>query len=152
MREKRLMKELQLMAKLNKDSSLISIEYFGEIPIKYLVTYHCRSLRWINGNSAPSLSNRHELEIYLHKDFPRRPPALKWLTEIFHPNILPPAKNGGVCIGWWTPAETLDQLCIRIGEMLQYKKYNLNDPLDETAAEWIKENIQLLPVDDRGFI
>jgi len=151
LREKRLVKEFQLMKALANSSSLISVDYFGDPPLRYTVTYHCKSLIWMNGNSAPSYSNRHQLEVYLHKEYPRRPPALKWLTAIFHPNILPPDKNGGVCIGGWTPAETLDLLCLRIGEMLQYKQYNLSDPLDEEAAKWILNNKDILPLDNRSL-
>ncbi len=151
MRHKRLAKDYEAMCRLSKNSELINIECDGACPDKYKVYYSCRSLIWINGNTSPSYSNRHELEIYLHKEYPRKPPLLKWLTSIFHPNILPPQKNGGVCIGWWTPAETLDQLCLRIGEMLQYRTYNLKDPLDEDAASWIKLNTDMLPVDKRSL-
>ncbi len=91
------------------------------------------------------------MEIYLYKIYPRRPPQLKWLTNVFHPNIIPPHKNGGVCIGWWTTAETLDSLCVRIGEILQYKAYNLDDPLDEEAADWVKNHLDILPVDERDL-
>jgi ubiquitin-protein ligase len=152
LRQKRLMKDLQSLIALNECSNLISINHSGNLPEKYKVTYLCRSLVWFEGNKLPSFSSRHELEIYLHKDYPRRPPALKWLTNIFHPNILPPHKNGGVCIGYWTAAETLDKLCIRIGEMLQYKSYNLTDPLDKEAARWIQQNLNILPVDNRNLI
>ncbi len=151
MRNQRLQKDFQALAELDKRSSLINIESICVYKEKYKVIYFCRSLVWVNGNENPSYSNRHELEIYLHKEYPRRPPALKWLTNIFHPNILPPHKNGGVCIGSWTAAEALDVLCVRIGEMLQYKEYNLTDPLDEDAAKWIMNNQVNLPVDDRSF-
>jgi len=151
LRYQRLQKEYQLLSELHKKSSLINIESICAYKEKYKVIYLCRSLIWVDGSNNPSYSNRHELGIYLHKEYPRRPPVLNWLTNIFHPNILPPHKNGGVCIGSWTAAETLDALCIRIGEMLQYKRYNLSDPLDEDAAKWIMNNQVTLPVDDRSF-
>ncbi len=151
MREKRLKKDYEAMANLHRLSALVDVEFIGSRSEKYKVIYHCKSFIWLENNKAPSYSNRHELEIYLHKEYPRRPPALKWLTNIFHPNILPPQKNGGVCIGWWTAAETLDSLCIRIGEMLQYKTFNLKDPLDEDAAAWISNNMDILPVDNRSL-
>ncbi len=151
MREKRLIKDYEAMTNLQRMSKLIDVESIGLRNERYKVIYYCKSLIWVEKNKGPSYSNRHELEIYLHKDYPRLPPALKWLTNIFHPNILPPHKNGGVCIGWWTAAETLDSLCVRIGEMLQYKTVNLSDPLDEDAAKWIRQNMNLLPVDGRSL-
>jgi ubiquitin-protein ligase len=152
LRDKRLQKDLQLLAALNEKSKMVKVDFNGGLPEKYLVTYRCKSLVWIKGSNSPSISSRHELEIYLHKDYPRRPPALKWLTDIFHPNILPPQKNGGVCIGSWTAAETLDCLCLRIGEMLQYKSYNLADPLNEEAAIWIGNNLHILPIDKSDLV
>lgn len=152
MREQRLLKDMELLVALNDKSALIKIAFNGMPPERYRVTYYCNSFVWANGNKSPSISNLHELNIYLHKEYPRRPPALKWLTDIFHPNILPPYKNGGVCIGSWTAAETLDSLCVRIGEMLQYKNYNLEDPLDLEAAKWIRQNLYLLPADNRSLI
>ncbi len=151
MREKRLIKDYEAMTNLHRVSRLVDVESAGLRNERYKVIYFCKSLIWVEKNKGPSYSNRHELEIYLHKEYPRRPPALKWLTNIFHPNILPPQKNGGVCIGWWTAAETLDTLCVRIGEMLQYKTLNLSDPLDEDAAAWIKKNMDILPVDMRSL-
>lgn len=151
MREKRLKQDFQILCDLQRKSNLIDIEPVGDHMNRYKITYNCKSLVWIEDNSDPSYSSRHEMEIYLHKDYPRRPPQLKWLTNVFHPNILPPHKNGGVCIGWWTAAETIDSLCVRIGEMLQYKNYNLADPLDEEAAEWVKNNLDILPVDERDL-
>jgi len=121
LREQKLLTDLHSMIELNKKSALISVQYEGALPDEYTVTYHCRSMTWIEGNKAPFISSRHQVEICLHKDYPRLPPALKWLTNIFHPNILPPYKNGIVCVSCWSPTELLDKLCIRIGEMLQYK-------------------------------
>jgi len=151
LREQRLLTDLQSMIELNQKSSLISVEYEGKLPDKYIVTYYCRSLIWVEGNKAPSISSRHQVEIYLHKDYPRMPPALKWLTNIFHPNILPPHKNGIVCISCWNPTEILDKLSIRIGEMLQYKNHNLIDPIDQEAAAWVRQNVDLLPLDTRSL-
>ncbi len=139
---------------MTANSDLIDVKLTGNgrLPEKYLVIYSCRSLVWLEGNTSPSYSRRHELEIYLHKDYPRTPPALKWLTDIYHPNILPLRKNGGVCIGGWAAAETLDSLCLRIGEMLQYKSFNLSDPLNEEAALWVRNNLRLFPLDDQNLL
>lgn len=152
LRVKRLFAEWERMQMLNSNSKLITIESYGNPPEKYIITYHCKGLIWIEGNSGPSISHRHQIEMYLHKDFPRLPPQLKCLTNIFHPNILPSHKNGGVCIGNWSPAETLDQLCLRIGEMIQYRNYNINDALDIEAARWSAKHLNSFPLDNRDFL
>lgn len=152
MRERRLKSDWHSMKTLEHDSPFIQIINWNNPPEKYLVRFSCRSLIWLKESNQPSYSNRHELQIYLHRDYPRTPPQLIWTTNIFHPNILPPEQNGGVCIGSWSPSETLAQLCLRIAEMLQYKNYSIEDALNKKAADWAEKNIRSFPVDDRPLV
>lgn len=39
----------------------------------------------------------HELKIEITRDYPYRKPVVRWKTEIFHPNIMPPEDGGYVC-------------------------------------------------------
>ena len=151
MRFKRLIMEQEKMLALDIATPMISID-FGNAPEKYVVNYNCKGLLWLPGAPGPSVTTKHTLEIILHLKSPRVRPQLQWLTDIFHPNILPPSKNGGVCIGQWSPAETLDKLCIRVGEMVQMKSYNIDDALDQNAALWARENQGLFPVDNRSIV
>ena len=148
-RERRLRIEAFRMEALSRDSDLIDVQPVGKMLDRYHVQFRCKGLVWPDGAAAPSVTARHQLEIYLHKDFPRSPPQLLWKTEIFHPNILSYSRNGGVCIGGWSPAERLDELVIRIGEMVQMKQYGLSDPLDPIAAEWTRARVSSFPLDDR---
>lgn len=152
MRLRRLASDFNSMMELNRRGDLIKIDWDGELPEKYIVTYMCKGLIWLPENPAPSISSRHQVGIYLHANYPRNPPVLQWLTPIFHPNILSPDKNGGVCIGHWTPAESLDQLCLRIGQMVQYQNFSVDDALDIEAAEWVKNNLKYFPIDRRPLI
>ncbi len=151
MHNKRLYMDWQRMQLLHKSSDLIDIEAFGDPPERYILTYSCKGLIWLPGNPAPSISHQHRFELYLNTDYPRLPPVFHCLTSIFHPNILPPERNGGVCIGSWTPAETLDSLCIRLGEMIQYRNYSLTDALDLKAAKWATAHQDSFPLDTRDF-
>ena len=149
MRNRRLQAELQKLMQLNDMSDLIQVEPVRGQLDRYAVTFNCRGLMWPEGAAGPAITARHQCEIYLHLDFPRKPPQIKWLTEIFHPNILPPRQNGGVCIGSWTPAETLDHLVVRLFEMVQMKNYSVHDALDLRAAAWAKQHIAQFPLDNR---
>ena len=137
------------MQALQRCSKLIEIQADCDPPERYYVTYFCKGLIWLPGNPAPSISQQHRFEIYLHQDYPRLPPVIRCLTNIFHPNILPPERNGGVCIGGWTPAETLDELCVRLGEMIQFRNYSLDDALDLKAAQWVRAHQKSFPLDTR---
>lgn len=149
MLEARLAKERELLLNLSERNTFIDVTEVNNFGETFLITYHVKGLAWLSGVSAPTITNFHQLELYFHERFPRFPPRFLWKTEIFHPNILPPQKNGTVCIGGWAPSETAEMLVLRIAEMIQYKQYNLNDPLNIEAANWAREHEHLFPVDKR---
>uniref|UniRef100_A0A1B0DBK5 UBC core domain-containing protein n=1 Tax=Phlebotomus papatasi TaxID=29031 RepID=A0A1B0DBK5_PHLPP len=84
---------------------------------------------------------RWEAHLYFPKEYPLRPPRMKFVTEIWHPNI---EKNGDVCISilhepgddkWgyekaserWLPVHTVETILISVISMLA-------DPNDESPA------------------
>jgi len=148
-RLRRLHADLAAMLELQQASEFIRISYQGQPPERYLVTFTCRGLAWPPGAPEPQISSYHQAELYLHRDYPRRPPQIVWRTPIFHPNILPPEQGGAVCIGSWTPSESLADLVLRLGEMIQYRSYNTEDVLNPQAAAWAEAHAKQLPVDKR---
>ncbi len=148
-RMRRLWADHSTMLRLAALSSLIDVAAEGEPPDRYIVTYHCAGLARRPGQKRPALRKHHICEVYLHRDYPGRPPVLSFCTPIFHPNIMPPEKGGTVCIGAWTPGESLTDLIIRVGEMIQYNNYDLDDALNTEAIPWVRRNQHLLPVDRR---
>lgn len=52
----------------------------------------------------------------------------------------------------WSPMITLDRICIELGEMIQYKRFNLDDPLNHDAVVWARANREHLPVDSRSLL
>jgi ubiquitin-protein ligase len=52
----------------------------------------------------------------------------------------------------WSPAITLDEVCIELAEMLQYKRFNVDDPLNPEAADWARRNREQFPVDRRAVL
>ncbi|KAF0304762.1 Ubiquitin-conjugating enzyme E2 G1 [Amphibalanus amphitrite] len=79
--------------------------------------------------------------LYFPKEYPHRPPKMKFITEVWHPNI---EKNGDVCIsilhepgddtyGYekaserWLPVHTVETILISVISMLA-------DPNDESPA------------------
>lgn len=183
-RDERLLNEFERMKTLAAESTLIDFKAIGDPPEKYLVLFKCKGLA-----KADVISEEHIVSIYLHADYPRKPPIVRWKTPVFHPNISfkPPninhpvtgepmafddllkifenagielpedIRDGKICLDIleeinWSPKVTLDILCIELGEMIQYKKYNLGDPLDKNAARWAKANKDILPVDNRELL
>jgi ubiquitin-protein ligase len=148
-RLRRLYADLAAMMELAQASDLITFVPAGNPPDRYRVTYTCRGLYLPEGATEPLPLEQHIADFYLHLEYPRRPPQILWRTAVFHPNILSVDRGGAVCIGSWTPSESLADLVIRVGEMVQYRQYNPDDVLDPRAATWAEAQADALPVDDR---
>lgn len=151
-RLRRLHADFAAMMELARGSELVTMTYSGNPPDRYVVTYTCRGLYLPAGATEPQAVEHHQAEFYLHRDYPRRPPQITWRTPIFHPNILSSEQGGGVCIGSWTPSESLADLVVRVGEMVQYREYNAEDLLNREAAIWAEAHASQLPVDDRPLV
>jgi hypothetical protein len=130
-------------------------------PEKYIVTYKCKGIIGVDRAGNPKFGDRHQVEIYLHNQYPQRWPGMKWLTSVWHPNIN--HHNGTVCVdaAWWTASRSLDRLVLMIGEMVQYKNFHDDPtkppfPWDPEAARWSREyrkkHPRAFPVDKRELL
>jgi ubiquitin-protein ligase len=159
-RMRRLRADYELMQELAARSDVISFTSEAPRPSlppeRYHVTFKCRGISAVDLQGNPKYSQKHQVEIYLHNQYPQRWPGLKWLTPIWHPNIN--HLNGSVCIdaAWWTASRSLDRLVIMLGEMLQYKNFHDDPtkppfPWDADAARWSrdyrKKHPDVFPVD-----
>jgi len=164
-RVRRLRADHQLMSELAARSDLIEFEVVGRQtglpPERYVVTFRCKSIVGVDRKGNPKFGEHHQVEIYLHNEYPHRWPGLKWLTPIWHPNIN--HANGSVCIdaAWWGAARSLDRLVIMMGEMLQYKNFHDDEskppfPWDREAAAWCRayraSHPAAFPVDERELL
>lgn len=113
-----------------------------EPPEKYHVTYFVNGIYLLPDGRIETLG-RHEVEIMLHADYPRYKPICKILTPIWHPNF----RDGQICIGdIWGAGESLSDIIVNIGDMIQYRSWNSYSPLSADAAQWAMENKHLFPV------
>jgi len=135
-RDRRLISDLRQMEAL-AERGAIDFRADGNPPEAYHLMLH-----------APGVSVRekvlarretHRCDVYLHRDYPRRPPVVVWATPVFHPNLLGPDRNGGVCIGSWSASEGLGDLVERLIGLVSWRSVNPDDPLDRDAAAWVKE-------------
>ncbi|MEE0266036.1 MAG: FHA domain-containing protein [Acutalibacteraceae bacterium] len=114
----------------------------NEPPEKYHVTYFVNGIYLLPDGRIETLG-RHEIEITLHAEYPRYKPICKILTPIWHPNF----RDGQICIGdIWGAGESLTDIIINIGDMIQYKSWNSYSPLSADAAQWAMDNKHLFPV------
>jgi ubiquitin-protein ligase len=133
-RERRLLSDLRQMQELAAAGRL-AFRTRGDPPDTYQVMLSMPGLCTGDGERL-QVRMLHRCGLYLHLDYPRRPPAITWLTPIFHPNILGPERNGGVCIGSWSAGESLADLCRRLGDLVTYRALNPADALNLEASAW----------------
>ncbi|CCI21707.1 ubiquitin-conjugating enzyme E2 [Microcystis aeruginosa] len=151
-RETRLTNDLQQVSELiaNSGGSLRLISKTGNPPYEYIIEYRCKGIEQVNGNN-PVYRNTHQVKIKLGTNYPREKPDAEFLTPIFHPNVF---ADRDVCLGeYWTPGETLAELVLRIGKIIQYSKdvLNLDSPANSTAKTWASNNMSRFPVDTQTF-
>lgn len=164
-RLRRLRKDYELIQEVAARSDLIQFkansERPGLPPERYIITYNCKGLVGIDHKGNPRIGEKHQVEIYLHSQYPQRWPGMKWLTPIWHPNIN--HLNGSVCIdaAWWSASRSLDRLVIMLGEMVQYKNFHDDPtkapfPWDMEAARWCrqyrKKHPNFFPLDKRELL
>lgn len=153
-RMRRLRADHELMLEMAARSDLISFKASAMRPNlppeRYVVTFKCKSIVGVDRQGNPKYADHHQVEIYLHNQYPHRWPGMKWLTPIWHPNIN--HTNGSVCIdaAWWAASRSLDRLVVMLGEMLQWKNFHDDPtkppfPWDAEAARWSREYRQKYP-------
>jgi len=164
-RMRRLRADHELMLELASRSDLISFTASASRPNlppeRYIVTFKCKSIVDVDRKGNPKYAEHHQVEIYLHNQYPQRWPGMKWLTPIWHPNIN--HVNGSVCIdaAWWAASRSLDRLVVMLGEMLQWKNFHDDPtkppfPWDADAARWSREyrkkHPDAFPLDKRELL
>ncbi|MBN1046979.1 FHA domain-containing protein [Clostridium botulinum] len=121
----------------------IIVEPIGYEPAeKYKVTYYINGI-YLNEDNKIETLNKHIITITLHSEYPRYKPICTIETPIWHPNF----RDGQICIGdIWGAGESLSDIIVNIGDMIQYKSWNSFSPLSADAAKWAIENKYLFPV------
>lgn len=136
-----------MTAAFSRHSHIRILQTEGNPPEKYVVQFSILGLVPAE-EEAPSYARTHRAEIFLLRDYPRRPPLCRMTTPVFHPNIDPQK----ICIGdHWSAGQTLPQLVVRIAEMIAYQSYNVKSPLNAKAAAWAEEHIDQLPLEKKDF-
>jgi ubiquitin-protein ligase len=147
-RTRRLIIDAESIRKRLAGWPLIEISGTAGIPPEiYRFTYRIKGL-YVDPSGNILERATHLLEVNLSLGYPRRAPQCRMLTPVFHPNF----DDSTVCIGdFWAASEGLDDLVIRIGQMIAYQEYNTKSPLNGLAAKWAALNANLLPIDVRAI-
>ncbi len=145
-RHRRLLADAKRMHEAYTGHSHVTVEPLGPAPAeRYRVMYSVPGLLLTPDNRV-ARTHVHVVEIYLPASYPREKPYCVAQTPVFHPNF-----GSHVCIAdYWSPAQSLVDVVVQMGEMLQWQVYNTRSPLNAVAARWAAENTHQLPVGMQG--
>jgi ubiquitin-protein ligase len=151
-RDERLADEHKRLEALKADSTLFDFEAYGEPPTRYEVAFRGKGItRPTSGSAKIEDVKLHKVEIRMPYAFPERPPDIRWLTPISHPNIsfsgLVKLKDIGLP---WEQDLTLDLICERLWDMARLAYYDEQTATNYAAKNWLEDQADItLPVDAR---
>jgi len=116
-------------------------------PEEYLITYKLKSIVGIDEQKNPIYGYEHQLEVSFPADYPASTVAKCYMrTPVWHPNIKHDGRfKGRVCVNAKEFGKLffLDDLVIRVGQILQYQNYHAKNeqpfPEDEKVAQWVRD-------------
>lgn len=148
-RLRRLTREYEKLLAELAASEFVRVEVVsGDPPNSYRVTYDVPGLAWDESSGDAKLVSEHVVDIYLPLGYPKKQPHCTMRTPIWHPNI-----GDYVCIGdYWSPGVTLVDIIAHIGDMIQYRSYNLHSPVNRAAAAWAATRTTSFPIGDRAIL
>ncbi|MBC7081597.1 MAG: hypothetical protein H5T44_05090 [Thermoplasmatales archaeon] len=141
---KRIKNEIAECRKKTAHHFVLSDENLNKLPIEINVT--------LVNTPGPVLSDgkiltkyNHKLKIIITPDYPYQTPIVRWKSEIFHPNIMPPEEGGYVCtklLDNWSIKSNLLAFIKGIETLLSYP--NPKNPFESDtctrAAEYFNKN------------
>lgn len=131
----------EIRSRFDGDPNLTITPVGAMPPERYQVIYRVPSLRLGEDNEIARTAQTVVM-ITLPSGYPREKPHATALDSVFHPNF-----GSYVCIAdFWSPGQSLGDIIVNIGDMLQFRKYNIRSPLNAVAAEWANNNAHSLPI------
>lgn len=125
----------------------------GDPPYEYELMLSCKGIEKLSGNK-PVFTRSHRLKIILPETYPREKPSFTLLSNLFHPNV---SSSGTVCIGnlgknGWAPSMGLDDVVIRIIEMIRFENFSVTSAYNHNAANWVRNHRHLLPLENTQIV
>lgn len=150
-RNARLTADLAALQSLGGQSTIFSFEPAGEPPDRYTLTFRGKGLGREGMSTDVSAIELHQVDLRMPYSYPERPPDVRWLTPIVHPNVSFSGFLNLAEIGLpWTPDLTLDVLCERLWDVARGAYVNLEKAANYSAKNWYEQECRFeLPVDAR---
>lgn len=114
----------------------------GQPPDHYEINYTITGMSKADGGKIVE-SIDHLVELAIPFGFPHFPPSCKPKSDIFHPDFDPAA----ICLGdFWEQEQSLPNLIIHIGQMINGEIYSTTNAFNEEAADWYLDHAAKFPL------
>lgn len=151
-RAERLKRDWETLQALMLQSTIFEVTASGEPPDQYRVLFKGKGLARDPGPAGDAkVVEQHEIELRLPYSYPDRPPDVRWLSPLHHPNV---SFSGFVNfreLGLdWNNTVGLDVVLDRLWDVARFA-YVEREPCSNVAARnWLDGQAALaLPVDER---
>jgi hypothetical protein len=148
-----LRKQLQEGLALAAESDLLELRPLGRgdgPPQHFIARFHCNGFVEIQGRISKAAL--FDVGIFFPDHYLREAisfEVLTWLSpaNFAHPNVRAPF----ICVGerFLRPGTKLVEIIYQLFAIITHNKWAAHSPLNETAAQWARENQHLLPADSR---
>lgn len=90
---------------------------------------------------TPYAGGKFEMNIEIPQEYPHKPPSVKFLTKIYHPNVSP--QSGYICLDilkhMWSPALSISKVLLSVSSLMS--EPNPSDPLHGDAGHLMRTNL-----------
>lgn len=112
----------------------------GNPPDYYEVEYYLNGL--VRDGDSAQIQQSHQVVVRMGAGYPRMAPFVEAKSEVFHPNVA-----GHYCFGdIWTPAQSIADVIEKVGDMIQWRVFNVESALNADAAHYATEHPEVFPV------
>jgi hypothetical protein len=120
---------------VEESGGAFAFEAAGDPPDRYTVEFAAPGFA-LDADRAVVTRPNHRFDAYLHVDYPRQAPLLRWRTPVHHPNVLSPGRGGHVCLATWAPSFGLADVCRRLRAFVSLEDWEESGVIDPVAAEF----------------
>lgn len=132
---------LELRRRFDADPHIDVMPVGAHPPDRYQIVYRVPTLR-LDAANRVQRADQTIVTLVLPSAYPREKPYAETVEPVFHPNF-----GTHICIAdFWAPGQSLADIVSDIGDMLQFRRYNIRSPLNAVAAEWANQNAATLPL------
>jgi len=140
------------MQALKEQSTILDFQTTGDPPDRYTVTLRGKGVsRSTSSHADMEMVDLHRCDVRLPYSYPDRPPDIRWMTPIFHPNISFSGMIRLRDIGLpWQDDLGLDVVVERLWDVARMAYVNEDSSVNYSASNWLAEQTSLkMPVDVR---